>query len=78
MGWGVDEEKELLAILNLLNSRGARFALSNVILSNGKVNVLLKEWAKDYRVIPIQRQYRHANYQKKNITDTEEVLIVNY
>ena len=78
VGWGIDEEKALLAILSDLNRRGIRFALSNVLLSNGKTNELLKEWARDYRIIPIRRQYRHANYQKKNVTDTEEVLVVNY
>lgn len=78
VGWGVDEEKALLDILWGLNEHGIKFALSNVLLSNGKENHLLKEWARDFRIIPIRRQYRHANYQKKNITDTTEVLIVNY
>ena len=78
VGWGEREEKDLLALLSSLDSRGSKFALSNVVLSNGKVNTLLKNWSMGFRIIPIRRQYRHANYQKKNITDTEEVLVVNY
>ncbi len=78
VGWGVPEEMALLSILDELNNQGAKFALSNVLLSNGKENVILKEWARRFRIIPIRRQYRHANYQKKNVTDTEEVLIINY
>lgn len=78
VGWSEAEERDLLSLLSNLNARGSKFALSNVLLSNGKVNHLLKEWSEHYRVIPVRRQYRHANYQKKNITDTEEVLVVNY
>ena len=76
--WTEVEERALLQVLDMLNARGERFALSNVLLSNGKENLILKSWAKDYRIIPINRQYRHANYQKVNITDTQEVLVINY
>lgn len=76
--WTETEERALLQILDQLNARGERFALSNVLLSNGKENLILKSWAKDYNVFPINRQYRHANYQKVNITDTQEVLVLNY
>lgn len=78
VGWGISEEVALLSLLSELDNRGIKFALSNVLLSNGKTNKLLKDWAHDYRVISVRRQYRHANYQKKNVTDTEEVLVVNY
>ena len=75
--WNIEEERALFAILDHLNSEGKQFALSNVVLSNGKENTLLKEWARQYNVHFLKRQYRNANYQKKNITDTIEVLITN-
>jgi len=78
MGWSEQEEKDLFSILDSLNNRHVPFALSNVFISNGRVNTLLQEWASGYRVIHIQKQYRHSNYQKKNITDTDEVLVINY
>ena len=78
MQWSVAEETALLHILDQLNADGKHFALSNVFLSNGKENVLLKQWAEQYNVHYLKRQYRNANYQKINITDTIEVLITNY
>lgn len=76
--WSIIEEQVLLDILDRLNAEGKRFALSNVLLSNGKENILLKQWAEKYNVHYLKRQYRNANYQKINITDTIEVLITNY
>lgn len=76
--WNVDEEAKLLSLLNRLNEEHKRFALSNVFLSNGKKNNMLIEWAKNYHVHYMRRQYRNANYQKINITDTIEVLVTNY
>ena len=76
--WNVHEEKQLLSIIDRLDAEHQRFALSNVFLSNGKENTLLKHWAERYNVHYLKRQYRNANYQKINITDTIEVLVTNY
>lgn len=76
--WDLQKEKELLQILDELNSKNIKFALSNVFLSNGKTNDLLIEWSKKYNVITLKRQYRNANYQKVNVTDSIEVLIKNF
>lgn len=76
--WNIDDEKDLLNLLDDLNSKGIKFILSNVLLSNGKENKLLQDWSKKYNTLILKRQYRNANYQKKNITDTIEVLIKNY
>lgn len=76
--WDVNKETKLLSLLDRLNAENKRFALSNVFLSNGKENTILKEWAENYHVHYMRRQYRNANYQKINITDTIEVLVTNY
>lgn len=76
--WKETDEKDLLNILDNLNTRGIKFALSNVIKSNGKENKILMEWSKNYNVIILNRQYKNANYRRKNETDTVEVLITNY
>lgn len=76
--WSIDNEKALLNLLDWLDSENKKFALSNVLLSNGKENLLLKEWCQKYNTVYMRRQYRNANYQKKNITDSIEVLIKNY
>lgn len=76
--WSKEDDKRLFALFDLLNSKGLKVAMSNVFLSNGKQNDELIEWAKKYKVHYLKRQYRNASYQKKNLTDSIEVLITNY
>ena len=76
--WNESKEKQLLKLLDDLNEKGKKFALSNVIISNGKENKILIDWARKYNIHYLKRQYRNASYQKKNITDTIEVLVTNY
>lgn len=76
--WSSQEEEDLLNLLDSLNKKGIKFALSNVLQSNGKVNQLLIDWSKKYNVHYLNRQYLNSNYRKKNITKAIEVLITNY
>ena len=78
--WTEKDERDLLDILDGLNDRGVRFALSNVFESKGKSNDILKEWSKKYNVHYIDANYGNCNYKKKkkNENDTVEVLITNY
>lgn len=76
--WDEEKEKVLLSLLDDLNRNNMKFVLSNVLISNGKRNEILIKWAKKYNVITLKRQYRNANYQKINVTDTIEVVIKNY
>ncbi len=76
--WNEKDEQELLDLLDILNAKGYKFLLSNVIESNGKENTLLKEWMKKYNVKHIKRQYLNSSYQKKNLSDADEVIIYNY
>lgn len=81
-GWTADDEKDLLNYLTILDSKGIKFALSNVIEHKGNKNNLLYEWIKEhhYNVHIINSNYNNSNYhkQKGNITKTTEVLITNY
>lgn len=77
--WGEQDEKDLLSLLDALNGRRIRFALSNVLSSKGKQNKILAEWAKRYRVIHLDHNYANSNYQTKDKTKSaDEVLIINY
>lgn len=76
--WTELDEKDLLDKLDELDKEGYKFALSNVIESNGQTNELLKKWAKNYNIIYLNRKYLNSNYRKKNITIAKEVLITNY
>ncbi|MCA6071792.1 MAG: Dam family site-specific DNA-(adenine-N6)-methyltransferase [Endomicrobium sp.] len=82
-GWSEREETSLLKKLDELNSKGIRFALSNVIQHKGKTNTMLENWISensDYIINHIKMDYSNSNYQMKNRDKltTLEILITNY
>lgn len=77
--WSKTEEVQLLELLDRLNDRGVRFALSNVFAHKGQENTLLIEWSKKYKVKYIDKTYSNCSYQfKDRNTKTIEVLVTNY
>lgn len=80
-GWGESEEHALYGILDELNSRGVKFALSNVAEHKGKKNDILIDWKNQnkYHMHRINFNYNNSSYHGKNLDKkTEEVLITNY
>lgn len=79
-GWNETREKELLELLNKLNDKGIKFALSNVFENKGKSNDILKKWSKKYNVNYLNNSYGNCNYHAKDKSKntTIEVLITNY
>ncbi len=74
--WGEKQELELLAILDNLNEKGIKFALSNVTSYKGMKNQILSNWIKKYNVIKISSNYiSYHDNKKKDIT---EILVTNY
>ena len=76
--WTVDDEKKLLTILDDLNDKGVKFALSNVLIANDKKNDILNKKKKKYTVYIIKNTFNNSNYRRKKKNDTIEVLITNY
>jgi len=80
-GWDEQCERDLLTVLEMLDKRNIKFALSNVLKSKGKTNTILTEWLRlrGYRVIHLNYSYSNSNYHTKDKTNsTDEVLIINY
>lgn len=78
-GWGEQAERELLAKLDTLDKAGVKFGLSNVFESKGKENIILKEWAKGYKVHYLDHTYSNCSYHKKDKQSKDiEVFITNY
>ena len=80
-GWTEKDELDLLRLLDGLNERGIRFALSNVLEHEGKCNYLLIDWLSDreYHITDIFMDYHYSNYQKKiKAADSKEILATNY
>lgn len=80
-GWTEEDERDLLSVLDELNSRGVKFGLSNVTEMGGRSNEILKEWSKKYTVHTLKADYSNCSYQKKDHNKkavTKEVFITNY
>ena len=74
--WDEKSESDLLNLIDELNKKGVKFALSNVTHYNGSKNDLLIKWMKKYKVYKIKSNYiSYHNNKKKKI---KEVLVVNY
>ncbi|MEY8366961.1 Dam family site-specific DNA-(adenine-N6)-methyltransferase [Anaerovoracaceae bacterium 41-7] len=77
--WDIQDELDLMSLLDTLDSKNIKFALSNVLYHKGNINTQLKEWAKKYNVIHLDKDYSNCSYHLKDRnTKTVEVLIVNY
>lgn len=81
-GWNENNEIDLLKILDKLNERKLRFALSNVLSAKGKVNNILDSWLNknpEYKCYHLNFDYKNSNYHKtERINKADEVLITNY
>lgn len=79
-GWTETDDIDLFNLLDCLDKHGIRFALSNVIMNNGRWNELLAEWSNKYAVHRIDINYGNSNYHRKSKIgqDTLEVLVTNY
>ena len=78
-GWTEKEEIDLLNLLDEMNDKGIKFALSNVLEHKGEKNDLLIEWSKKYTTHFLSMNYNNSNYQSTaSKSKTVEVLITNY
>lgn len=82
--WTEETEQELIDLLKILDKKGKRFALSNVLTKVGATNHPLSEWVRtfnrnDWQIWDIDYHYRSASYNKINRQAAErEILITNY
>ena len=74
--WDQKSESDLLNLIDNLNKKSVRFALSNVTHYNGSKNDVLIKWMKKYKMRKIKSNYiSYHNNGKKKI---KEALITNY
>ncbi len=74
--WNPETEQRLLSVLDELNKKHIRFAISNIIRHKNMYNEIFDTWSKKYHVIDITSNYIsfHDNTQKGSY----EVLVTNY
>ena len=74
--WNEENELRLIQLLDELNNKGVRFAVSNVLWHKKRYNAIFNFWAQKYNIVNIQSNYIsfHDNTEKGSI----EVLVKNY
>ena len=80
-GWSENDDRALFEILDHLDRKGIKFALSNVSEHKGIKHDELLEWKKEngYHLHNINFNYNNCNYHTKNSQNvTKEILITNY
>ena len=78
--WSENDEKDLLEFIKMLDNKGLKFALSNVLFHKGKEHIMLKNWLKNnpkFKAHFLDFSYKNCNYQTKR-EQSSEVLVVNY
>lgn len=79
--WNDTKEKELINLLDELNNKKIKFALSNVLTKVGVENKILKNWLsknQNVKIYDMDYHYRSCSYNKKDRNANEqEVLITN-
>lgn len=74
--WNNETEMRLLNLLNQLNDKNIRFAISNVTHYRGKINQIFLEWSQQYHSYPIKSNY--ISYHDNTNKIFTEVLVTNY
>lgn len=74
--WNEVTERNLLAVLDQLNVRGVKFAISNVTHYRGRTNTIFLEWSAQYHTHPIKSNY--ISFNDNSIKHFSEVLVTNY
>lgn len=80
--WTMDDELALYEYLDRWTAQGIRWVLSNVLENKGERNEILAEWLKKnqsrYRILYMNRDYKHCTYNTKKQGRTLELLVTNY
>ena len=74
--WNEETERALLNLLDDLNKRNIKFAISNVTHYKGKVNNLFLDWSKHYNSFPIKSNY--ISFNDNTVKNFNEVLVTNF
>jgi DNA adenine methylase Dam len=74
--WSSKHEDGLYDLIDELDSKGIRFAMSGVSVHKGKANPNMDRLRK-YRIVNLDYDYEKVA-RKKNLGDSQEILVLNY
>lgn len=79
-GWSLNDEKDLLEFMQILDAKKVKFALSNVLFHKGKEHLILQKYLNEnshFQTHFLNFSYKNCNYQTKR-GESCEVLVKNY
>lgn len=77
--WYETDEKELYEILDELNERKVKFALSNFADGKNHTNTYLSKWCGKYNIHNLNDEHSHLyGIRKDNSKQRQEILVTNY
>lgn len=74
--WNEESERDLLRLLDDLDSNHIRFAISNVTHYRGQTNDIFIKWSNSYNSSPIKSNY--ISFNDNTIKNFNEVLVTNF
>ena len=74
--WNENNEKNLLDLLDYVNKKNVRFAISNIVFHKNSTNGIFKKWMNKYNIYDIKSNY--ISYHDNSIKKISEVLVTNY
>ena len=75
--WNDKKEDELCEYLDLVNDRGIKVGITNLITHKGKVNRRFLDWSKKYCAYDVKSNYISFNDNTIK-ADSQEVFVTNY
>ena len=75
--WNDKKEDELCEYLDMLNDRGIKFGITNLITHKGKVNRRFLDWSKKYCAYDVKSNYISFNDNTIK-ADSQEAFVTNY
>jgi DNA adenine methylase len=74
--WDSQKETALINLLNELDKKRVKWAISNVVSYRGRENSIFNKWMKNHNVSRIESNY--ISYHNNSKKEIEEVLVRNY
>ena len=75
--WSEVDERRLYTYLDLLNEKGVKWGLSNMLRHKEKNNDLLEKWSERYCIYNIRSNYI-SKFDNSIKTDSREIYVTNY
>ena len=75
--WNSEKEITIYNVLDMLDAKGIKFGITNLVQHKGQTNEILKNWANKYKIYNINSNYISFNDNTIK-ADSKEIFVTNY